>query len=58
MQKKHVLIMGCGGYGKWILHMIDKTKAEPIAFIDNNAIKLRKEYPNETFFGLPCIHPE
>ena len=50
--------MGCGGYGKWILHMIDKTKAEPIAFIDNNAIKLRKESPNETFFGLPCIHPE
>lgn len=54
--KKQLLIMGCSGYGKWVLHMIDRDKAEPIAFVDNNAMRLQAD--SFAGWGLPCIHPQ
>lgn len=50
--------MGCSGYGKWVLHMLDKTKTEPVAFVDNKAIPLRESFPGKNFWGLPCVHPQ
>ena len=58
INKKRILIMGCSGYGKWVLHMLDKTKVEPIAFVDNRAIPLRQNFPGKSFWGLPCLHPQ
>ena len=57
-RKKRILIMGCSGYGKWVLQMLDKVKTEVVGFVDNKAIQLQQSFPGKMFWGLPCIHPQ
>ncbi|MCH8012537.1 MAG: acetyltransferase [Candidatus Marinimicrobia bacterium] len=39
VDKEKIAIIGAGGFGNEVYHLLDKDKFEPIGFIDNNNLK-------------------